>query len=54
MFPKFEPDWKNTGPAHKLYRYLQEKTASTDLAVGWSSAGFCGVALTSKSETSSI
>jgi DNA repair photolyase len=54
MFPKFEPDWKNTGPAHKLYRYLQEKTASTDLAVGWSSAGFCGVALSSKSETSSI
>lgn len=43
-FAKAELDWRNTSHAHRLYRYLCEKARGTDLTVGWSSAGFCGIA----------
>ena len=44
LFAKAEPAWKNTTHAHQLYYYLCEKVQGTDLSVGWSSAGFCGIA----------
>jgi DNA repair photolyase len=43
-FAKAEPGWENSSHAHQLYHYLCEKAEGTDLSVGWSSAGFCGIA----------
>ncbi len=42
-FAKVEPGWENTSHAHRLYHYLQEKTLGSDIWVGWSIAGFCGI-----------
>ena len=42
-FAQAEPDWANTSHAHRLYHYLLEQTKGTAIAVGWSSAGFCGI-----------
>jgi len=42
-FAKAEPDWHKTTHAHQLYDYLKEKTARTDLWIGWSIEGFCGI-----------
>ncbi len=43
-FAKAEPNWSDTSHARQLYHYLCEKAAVTDCSVGWSSAGFCGIA----------
>ncbi len=43
-FAKVEPDWHKTSHAHELYDYLKEKTAGSDLWVGWSIEGFCSIA----------
>ena len=42
-FAKVEPDWKKTSHAHQLYDYLKENIEGTDLRVGWSIEGFCGI-----------
>lgn len=43
-FAQTVTDWNNTTYAHELYRYLSKKAAATDIAVGWSNPGFCGIA----------
>jgi DNA repair photolyase len=43
-FAQIEPNWENTDHARRLYRYLQECAGGTDVALGWSIAGFCGIA----------
>ena len=42
-FAQAEPDWEDTDHAHRLYRYLEEYAGGTDIALGWSIAGFCGI-----------
>lgn len=43
-FAEVEPDWDNTSHAHQLYHHLHEKADGIDISVGWSIAGFCGIA----------
>jgi len=43
-FAKAEPDWDNVSRAQQLYTYVQENADRKALSVGWSSAGFCGIA----------
>ncbi len=43
-FAGVEPGWDETARAHRLYDYLCECGQPKGLAVGWSSAGFCGIA----------
>lgn len=42
-FAQLEPTWADTSHAHRLYHYLCEQVAGTNIAVGWSSAGFSGI-----------
>jgi DNA repair photolyase len=44
MYARAEPGWQDTSHAHLLHAYLREKASGTDLAIGWSIAGFCGIA----------
>ncbi len=44
MFAQTTSDWHETTRAHQLYDYLLERADKLDLAVGWSNAGFCGIA----------
>ena len=36
-------DWRETEHAHKLYTYLEKKTADTAIEAAWSVPGFCGI-----------
>jgi DNA repair photolyase len=42
-FAMLSSTWETTDHAHQLYRYLCEKAVGTELSIGWSSAGFCGI-----------
>src|SRR5436305_11162251 len=42
-FASAEPDWHKTTHTHQLYDYLKENIVGTDLWVGWSTEGFCGI-----------
>ncbi len=44
-FAKVEPAWKHTSHAHLLYHYLQEHAHGSDIRIGWSIEGFCGIPL---------
>ena len=44
LFAKAEPTWKHTSHAHLLYHYLQEQAHGSEIWIGWSIAGFCGIA----------
>ena len=41
---KAEQDWKETTKAHTLYDYLCNRGEKKGVAIGWSNAGFCGIA----------
>jgi len=43
-FAKAETDWDETTHAHKLYNYLCEHGKAKGIEIGWSNAGFCGIA----------
>ncbi len=43
-FSRVEPAWNETAHAHRLYHYLLARAEATGIAVGWSIAGFCGIA----------
>jgi DNA repair photolyase len=43
-FALSKPGWRDTSHAHRLYNYLCEKAHGTDVAIGWSTAGFSGIA----------
>lgn len=43
-FAKAEHNWNETTHAHRLYDYLCEHGAARGVGVGWSNAGFCGIA----------
>ncbi|MHB8597563.1 MAG: SPL family radical SAM protein [Ktedonobacteraceae bacterium] len=42
-FAQAEPDWQHTDHAHLLYDYLCQNSAGTNVSIGWSIAGFCGI-----------
>ncbi len=44
LFAKTEQDWKETTKAHTLYEYLCEHASTKAIEIGWSNAGFCGIA----------
>ncbi|MEO8970191.1 MAG: radical SAM protein [Ktedonobacteraceae bacterium] len=52
-FAQAEPDWQQTDQAHRLNDYLCEHAAGTNVSIGWSIAGFCGIVPrhTNKSES---
>ncbi len=43
-FAKAEPGWRDTSHAQRLYNYLREQASGTKISIGWSIAGFCGIA----------
>jgi len=43
-FARVEPAWDTTIPAHLLYNYLTEHAPAQHIELGWSVAGFCGIA----------
>ncbi len=43
-FAKTQANWAETEYAHQLYGYLCEHGATKKITVGWSKAGFCGLA----------
>jgi DNA repair photolyase len=43
-FARTDSGWKETTHAHHLYDYLQERGEMHNIAIGWSSAGFSGIA----------
>jgi DNA repair photolyase len=43
-FARTGPDWNKTTHAHQLYHYLLAKVEDAGLSLGWSNAGFCGIA----------
>jgi DNA repair photolyase len=43
-FALTEPAWSETTQAHQLYAYLKEHADQQGIALGWSNAGFCGIA----------
>lgn len=43
-FAQTESAWAETSHAHLLYNYLRERAKTRELTVGWSNAGFCGIA----------
>ena len=43
-FAAARPDWNQTDHAHKLYEYLRAHCEDPERMVGWSSAGFAGIA----------
>ncbi len=43
-FAQVEQAWAETSHAHQLYNYLCEHSEVRGLTVGWSNAGFCGIA----------
>jgi DNA repair photolyase len=43
-FARTEPAWNATTPAHQLYDYLHERVPALGISMGWSNAGFCGIA----------
>ncbi|GHO62249.1 hypothetical protein KSC_011410 [Ktedonobacter sp. SOSP1-52] len=45
-FAHVESSWSETSAAHQLYAYLSERAAAHEIALGWSNAGFCGIAPT--------
>jgi DNA repair photolyase len=44
LFAKTEQNWKETTKAHILYEYLREHASTGKIEIGWSNAGFCGIA----------
>jgi DNA repair photolyase len=42
-FARAEPRWRDTTPAHHLYNWLAECAQAAGVALGWSTAGFCGI-----------
>jgi DNA repair photolyase len=42
-FASAEVAWRATSHAHSLYGYLLEHSATNNITVGWSSAGFSGI-----------
>ncbi|EFH83922.1 SPL family radical SAM protein [Ktedonobacter racemifer] len=45
-FAQAESNWSETSAAHHLYAYLSERAGEHEIALGWSNAGFCGIAPT--------
>jgi len=43
-YAKAEQDWRETTKAHALYDYLCNQGEKKGIAIGWSNAGFCGIA----------
>jgi DNA repair photolyase len=43
-FAKAEPGWNNTSHAHLLYEFLLKHSSAAGISLGWSIAGFCGIA----------
>jgi DNA repair photolyase len=43
-FAQVEPGWRDTSHAQRLYNYLREQASGTKISIGWSIAGFCGIA----------
>jgi DNA repair photolyase len=42
-FAAAEPCWHETTAAHELYAFLSARCPASGVAVGWSTAGFCGI-----------
>ena len=42
-FAQAEPRWRDTMPAQRLYGWLAERAQAAGVALGWSTAGFCGI-----------
>lgn len=42
-FARIEPHWADTSHAQALYAYLREHAPAYNIAVGWSSQGFCSI-----------
>ncbi|GHO85941.1 SPL family radical SAM protein [Dictyobacter formicarum] len=43
-FAEAVPDWAETRHAHQLYDYLRHHPEAKNITIGWSQAGFCGIA----------
>ncbi|GHO56959.1 SPL family radical SAM protein [Ktedonobacter robiniae] len=43
-FAQAESGWSETSAAHQLYAYLSARAAEREIELGWSNAGFCGIA----------
>jgi DNA repair photolyase len=43
-FAQAEPRWRETSRAHELYDFLSARCPASGVAIGWSTAGFCGIA----------